>query len=122
MTETIETTDNDVGYKKPPKQHRFQKGVSGNPRGRKKKPRDAEGLLKLELDKLITIREGGQEVRITKLEAMITALVNDAITGKGKARDLLIRILDVTNLPEPFTPNEDDHALLDQLLKKRREL
>jgi hypothetical protein len=30
--------DYEVGYCRPPKQHRFQRGQSGNPRGRRRQP------------------------------------------------------------------------------------
>ncbi|WP_425419050.1 DUF5681 domain-containing protein [Oricola indica] len=110
----------DIGYKKPPKTTRWKKGQSGNPRGRKKKPRDANGLLKLELEKVITIRDGGEDVRITKKEALITSLVNDGIKGNAKAREMMMRLLDVDSVPEPFIANDNDQALLDEFLKQNR--
>lgn len=117
MPEDDKHDDETVGYKKPPKHTRWKKGQSGNPRGRKNKPRDADGLLKLELDKIVTIGD----VRITKKEALITSLVNDAIKGNAKARELMIRILNVENPPEPFVANDNDQALLDEFLKTNRD-
>lgn len=37
MSDDRDDNDDEVGYGKPPKKHRFKKGVSGNPRGRRRK-------------------------------------------------------------------------------------
>ena len=109
-----------VGYGKPPKRHQFKKGQSGNPKGRKPKVRNASTLLQIELDKLIVIRDGETEKRITKREALVISLVNDAITNKPRARTELLKLLDVSPPPEPFVANEDDEAALNEFLERMR--
>lgn len=109
-----------VGYGKPPKKHQFKKGQSGNPRGRKAKVRNASTLLQIELDKLIVVRDGETERKITKREALITSLVNDAITNKPRARTELLKLLDVSPPPEPFVANDEDEAALNEFLEHMR--
>lgn len=109
-----------VGYRKPPKQHQFKKGESGNPRGRKPRTKNASTLLQIELDKFVVVRDGGTERKITKREALITSLVNDAITNKPRARTELLKLLDVSPPPEPFVANDDDDAALDEFLERMR--
>lgn len=109
-----------VGHGKPPKEHQFKKGQSGNPRGRKPRVKNASTLIQIELDKLIVVRDGDQERKISKREAFITSLVNDAITNKPRARSDLLKLLDVSPPPEPFVPNEDDEAALDEFLERMR--
>lgn len=109
-----------VGYGKPPKQHQFKKGESGNPKGRKPRVKNASTLLQIELDKFVVVRDGETERKITKREALITSLVNDAITNKPRARTELLKLLDVSPPPEPFVANEDDDAALDEFLERMR--
>jgi Family of unknown function (DUF5681) len=65
-----ETGDYEVGYGKPPKDGQFKKGVSGNPSGRPKKPKDSLSVLMRELESKLTINENGQRKVITKLEGI----------------------------------------------------
>lgn len=109
-----------VGYGRPPKLHQFKKGQSGNPKGRKPRVKNASTLLQIELDKFIDVRDGETERKITKREALITSLVNDAITNKPRARTELLKLLDVSPPPEPFVANEDDDAALDEFLERMR--
>jgi hypothetical protein len=76
----------EVGYGKPPKHTRFQKGRSGNPRGR---PRGSKGWTKLLREAVLAkveVRENGRPRRkITKLEVAITQLVNKTAGGDLRA-------------------------------------
>jgi hypothetical protein len=112
-------SDDDVGYGRPPKHSQFKKGQSGNPKGRRPKSRNTSTLLAEELDKLITVKDGSGERRLSKREALMTSLVNDAITGKNQARPLLLRILEVSNPPEPFLATDEDAAALDAFIERR---
>jgi Family of unknown function (DUF5681) len=71
----------EVGYGKPPKNTQFQKGVSGNPKGRPKKPADFHSIFMKESRSLIPINENGRRDHISKQEAVIKQLTNKAITG-----------------------------------------
>jgi len=73
--------DYEVGYGKPPKNTQFQKGVSGNPRGRPKKARDFDSQLLQESESLMTINENGRPRRISKHGIVIKQLMKLAMTG-----------------------------------------
>jgi hypothetical protein len=82
----------EVGYGKPPKHTRFQKGCSGNPRGR---PRGSKGWTKLLREAVLAkveVRENGRPPprKITKLEVAVTQLVNKAAAGDLRALAFLL--------------------------------
>lgn len=73
-----------IGYGKPPRSMRFQKGKSGNPRGRPKQPHrgiphDAV------LGQMVTIREDGRERRVTAAEAFLLQLTQKGLAGDSAA-------------------------------------
>jgi Family of unknown function (DUF5681) len=80
-------TDEDVGYKRPPRHSQFRPGTSGNPGGRpKRRPSFGEILL----DELASpARNDG----ITKLHAVARSIIEAAIDGNGRAQALLVGVL-----------------------------
>lgn len=104
--------DDKVGYCKPPRHARFKPGQSGNPRGRPRKNRSVEALIKRELDSTIVLKEGGRELRISKREALIKQLVNRAISGDQKPMQLVLAHLEKNKDIEPFTATAADDAEL----------
>ena len=92
--------DFEVGYGKPPKAHRWKKGQSGNPSGKRKgKKRDYSGgdLGKLVAHALledIPVAKNGRQEKLTPLEVLSTRLVSMLLQAKGP-RDikLLLEIL-----------------------------
>jgi len=86
-------TENQVGYKTPPKESRFKKGRSGNPSGRPRKvPGIPELLTKVSKQKVLTNGKNGPKY-MTKLEASLTQLVNKAASGDLKAEQLLLEMM-----------------------------
>jgi hypothetical protein len=82
-----------VGYKKPPPQHRFAKGRSGNPRGRPKKPKTLDTFLDKALKETVVVNENGSRKAITKFEAFVKQLVNKATAGDVRVTKVLIELL-----------------------------
>jgi hypothetical protein len=80
-------------YGRPPVAYRFQKGVSGNPKGRSKGTKNFATLLTKAMTKSVTITENGKRKKISKLEAAAIRLANDAVCGDKKAIQLAFALL-----------------------------
>ena len=83
-------TDDDVGYKRPPKHTQFRPGQSGNAAGRRKSVRNFKTDLMEELREMIVIRENGRERKISKQRAFIKALVTAAIKSDVRAINAVV--------------------------------
>ena len=74
-----EDGDYDVGYGKPPKDYQFPKGVSGNPKGRPKKSREASIDALSIVDADVPIRKSGKKARMHAYEASLRTIVQKAL-------------------------------------------
>ena len=73
---------------------KFQKGKSGNPSGRPQGARNMKTLVARELRSPITISEDGKTKRVRRSEALAKAMVNDALRGRDRPRDTVLRYAD----------------------------
>jgi hypothetical protein len=71
----------EVGYAKPPREHQFQAGRSGNPRGRPKGSKSDATILRGLLTRKIGIRRDGRTRRLSVHEAIWLRKVEDALNG-----------------------------------------
>ena len=112
-----------VGYRRPPKEHQFQKGRSGNPKGRPKGVNNLATDMDQVRSQLLTITEGGKQRVVTKQCAMVTSLWNKAIEGDTKAMALVAALLGRQQDSEAGAPHAastaDDALIIDLFLKSR---
>jgi len=86
-------SDYEVGYGKPPKHSRFRKGVCANPRGRgKRRPFEAEEILKEVLFAEMDYKEGGKVRRASRLEVVIRTRAAKAVKGDVASAAQLLKM------------------------------
>lgn len=88
-------SDEEVGYGKPPRSKQWRKGVSGNPRGRPRKPRGGlprtpEPTMHLTIleegNRLVEIKQNGKSTEIPIITAVIRGLGVAAARGDRRAQ------------------------------------
>jgi hypothetical protein len=118
------------GYKNPPKEHQFRKGVSGNPKGRprKKKQTSSDPGLDLiasvhrELRKSVFVQENGKHREISKLDAFSAQLVAQSVNGKPSQQKMLLGLLMLDTHEETERQTlEQLHSYDEDLLKELKE-
>jgi hypothetical protein len=96
----------EIGYGKPPKATRFQKGKSSNPRGRPKGSLNLATDLASELGELITVSEHGRPHRVSKQRALIKSLMAKALQGDIRAATALLALYARLTAEAPDKPDE----------------
>jgi hypothetical protein len=113
-----------VGYRKPPKNTQFRKGRSGNPKGRPKGKLNIATVLEHTLREPVVINENGRRKQVTKMEAAVKQLVNQAASGDLTAlRQLTALVTSAeqrsTNADAETAPlNEADQKVMARMLKR----
>jgi len=82
-----------VGHGKPPVHTRFVKGRSGNPSGKRRRPRNFEAVILKILGEKVEIGEQGKRKRYSKLEVIAKQLVNRCVAGDRAWLQPLLPIL-----------------------------
>jgi hypothetical protein len=85
--------DSAVGYGKPPPQHRFKPGKSGNPRGRPKSLPELSDLTAKELRRRGYVTIDGKRVSLTRMELLVKQLIASAGKGNSKPLSFLLEML-----------------------------
>ena len=107
--------DYEVGYGKPPRDTRFPKGQSGNPRGRPSGAKNLKTLLSEALNEPVIVTENGGRRKVSKRQAIITQLVNRSATADFRAIKILLDIVrDIERQTEPTAPETSDFSEADK--------
>ena len=80
----------EVGYGKPPRETQFEKGQSGNPKGRPRGSLNLVTILARTLREQVVVNERGRRRTITKLEAAVKQIVNKSAAGDAAAIRFLL--------------------------------
>jgi hypothetical protein len=113
----------EVGYGKAPRGTRFQKGRSGNPKGRPKGALNLATVLDRTLREPVVINENGQRKTITKMQAAVKQLVNQAASGDLAALRQLMALVasaeqSVGYQAEGPSLNEADQKVMARILQR----
>jgi hypothetical protein len=119
--------DYKVGYKKPPLHTRFEKGQSGNPRGRPRGTKNFSSVLNDALNQPVVVTENGRRRKISKRDLGIRQLVDKFAMAEMQATKMLLGLmLERERLMAAAPPAERpsfgaaDEKVIDNLLKRLR--
>jgi tetratricopeptide (TPR) repeat protein len=101
-----------VGYKRPPAQHQFKPGRSGNPKGRPAGRPNVANLVKEALNKPVTVRIGGKSGKMSTTAGILHALTRNAAAGESAARKALLNIADMTGRTNAMTDEAHEKRAL----------
>lgn len=114
-----------VGYGRPPRDHRFKPGQSGNPKGRPRGSKSFSTHLQEELAELVSLNENGKSRRMSKKQVLAKQLVNKALAIHAKATGLVLDQITRVEGPPDQQPSSrmlapKDEAAAQNLLRRLR--
>jgi hypothetical protein len=74
-----------VGYKRPPRHTQFKPGVSGNPRGRRKRPANIKQEIQQVYLRKIAVQDGQTKQHVPVIVLLYRKLLNDGLKGDKRA-------------------------------------
>lgn len=102
---------------KPPREHQFKPGQSGNPAGRPKGSKAIDMLMEEELDRKIEVTLSGRRTRLSKRQVMIRQLVDKALKGDYKAITTCLALQNAKKTSAPKTSSsQSNDDTIDTLL------
>ena len=109
--------DGPPGYGNPPKANQFKPGQSGNPRGRpkEKKSQTLHDAIRKRLQEPVTLTISGKRKTMTRVDLIVTQLLNKAANADIKATETIIKL--ERNAPAPAHLDELSGAA-DRLAQK----
>jgi hypothetical protein len=109
----------EVGYRRPPRQSQFRKGKSGNPVGRPKGSRNRTTLLEDALRETVMVNENGERKQISKGEAILKQLVNKAAGGDARSAQMILGEIRAIDSRQPESRDQDDRDGVQMLMLER---
>jgi len=111
--------DYDVGYGKPPKGTRFQKGRSGNPKGRRKGTKNFSTKAKEALKARVPVTKNGEQVEVSVDEALLTVLTHSGLKGNLRAIERLMEFAREFDAQELANAAEREVSRQEQVVLER---
>lgn len=115
-----------VGYCRPPKEHQFRPGESGNPRGRPEGALTLEDLFAREARRLVKLKRGDEIIHITKLEALVRKVFQKGLDGDLGASRIILQLAtqggEVADQNDPDTAAMPDDEAVQRILRRFQHL
>lgn len=125
MSDDSNNGESKVGYAHPPKEHQFQPGQSGNPKGRPKGSKSSKNLMSDLLSGKIKINIEGKTRKVSKREAIALGLLEMGLKKDPKAlvylyeNDPLNDVVEEVR-EEPRALTEAELAIMTEYLARKK--
>jgi hypothetical protein len=115
-----------IGRGRPPREHRFKKGSSGNPRGRPKGSKNLKTYVTKAAREKVSVRQNGKSKRIPKIEATIAQLSNKAASGDPRSMEQFINRVEKVEMdtaaerPAAYPLSELDREVINEMYRRMK--